>query len=147
MAGTWVYPNDPNPVPSGINSQNHYFQDLDKMKELAQSGAAKQHADIVKEQSEKIVAQMKTLAKQMNGSHGASQVANYQKILNMSNQIKQLASNGNIAPMIYIDFPLQIQNNSSTLFNKRFDAKELNPEIASVIEHGYFTVDIKYKKQ
>ncbi len=91
MAGTWIYPNDPNPVPSGINSQNHYFQDLDKMKELAQSGAAKQQAGIMKEQSEKIVAQMKTLAKQMNGSHDASQVANYQKILNMSNQIKQLA--------------------------------------------------------
>lgn len=147
MAGAWVYPNDPHKVPSGINGVDHYFQDINKMKELAQSGAATQQADIIKEKSEKIEAQMKTLAKQMNGSHDASQTGNYQKMLNLGNQIKQLASNENVAPLLYIDFPLQIQNNTSTLFKKQFDAKQINPEIASVIEHGLLTIDIEYKKQ
>ena len=83
----------------------------------------------------------------MNGSHDASQIGNYQKMLNMSNQIKQLTSNTNVAPLIYIDFPLQIQNNNYILFKKRFDAKEINPEISDVIEHGYFTVDIEYHRK
>ncbi len=144
MAGTWVYPHDPHPVPSGINSQDHYFQDISKMKQLALSGEAQQHADMAKEQAEKLAAQMKKLSQEIGNKRDPASIAKYQELINKVNSSQQLFNDQSLAPMIYIDFPLQVQNNNYILFKKRFDAKEINPEISSVIEHGYFTVDIEY---
>lgn len=147
MAGTWIYPNDPQPVPAGIFSMEHYFQDINKMKQVAQSGEAQQQANILKEQAEKMATQMKALAGQMNGKRDASQIANYQKMSDMMNQAREMTNNIKIAPITYIDFPLQIQNNTTVLVHKRYDAKEINPSMADKIVYGYFTVDVEYKGQ
>jgi hypothetical protein len=144
--GTWIYPHMPQPVPAGINSLDHYFQDINKIKELAESGKAQQQAAVAKEQAEKLIAQMKGLQQQMGNRRDASQIANFQKMQNLATQTRQLFSNQNIAPISYIDFPLQIQNNTPTLFNKKFDAKEIDPKLANIIVYGYYTIDIEYKE-
>jgi hypothetical protein len=147
MAGTWIYPGAPKPVPAGINGLDHFFQDINKMKELAQSGKARQQADIAKANAEKLMAQMKAVQAQMSNKHDASQIANYHKIQDLAAQGRQLFSSENSAPVLYIDFPLQIQNNTTTLFNKRFDAKEINPETTEAVVYGYYTIHIEYKEE
>jgi hypothetical protein len=57
----------------------------------------------------------------------------HQGLINKINNSLQLFNDQNLAPIIYIDFLLQVQNNNFILFKKIFDAKEINPEIASVI--------------
>lgn len=149
MAATWRYPQTPQLVPGGINGLDHLFQDVEKMKELAQSGAAQQQANIAKDQAEKLAAQMKKLAAEIGNKRDPASIAKYQEFINKMHSGQQLFNNQNLAPILYIDFPLQIQNNSATLFKKRFDAKEVNPLVASTgaIVYGYYTVDIEYKAQ
>lgn len=145
MAGTWKYPGGTSSL-AAINGLDHFFQDIIKMKALAQSGAVQQQENITKEQAEKLEAQMKKIAAEVGNKRDPASIAKYQEFINKMNSGKQLFSNQNIAPMMFIDFPLQIQNNTATLFNKRFNAKEINPTISDVVVYGYYTVDIEYKQ-
>lgn len=144
MGGTWQYPGIV--VPAAINGLDEYFRDFNKMKELAQSGAVKSQAEKMKVQAEKLAQQMKSMQGKMGSIHDPSQIGNYQKIMEMVNQTREMTNNQNLAPVMYIDFPLQIQNNNTILVKKRFDAKEINPKMAEVIVYGYYTVDIEYEK-
>jgi hypothetical protein len=145
MAGAWQYPYSAS-VPLGINSLDHYFQDVNKMQQLAESGAAQQQAEIAKDQAEKLVAQMKAMQQKMGNQRSPSQIGNYQQMMNTFAKTQQSFNNQNLSPILYIDFPLQIQNNITTLFKKRFDAKEVNPRVAEAVIYGYYTVDIEYGK-
>ncbi|MDE3184733.1 MAG: hypothetical protein KGM16_15045 [Bacteroidota bacterium] len=144
LAGTWRVPMSP-PVPLGINDVDGLFQDVNKRVELVRSGKAKQQAEIMKEQGEQIAAQMKAIQKKMGNGRSASNISDYQKIRDLATQAMSLGTNQNVAPILYIDFPLQIQKLTTTLHNIRFDAKKINPQESEVIVYGYYTIKVIYK--
>lgn len=148
--GNWQMPGGVQ-APLQINGTDNVFRDVNKMKGLATSGKAKQGAEQMKAEGEKIIAQMKSIQAQMGNGRNASNLASMQKIQDIVNKAHGLGTTENVAPMLYIDFPLQIQNNNKVLVahegNNRFDAKKINPGEANTIVYGYFTVKVEYKNQ
>ncbi len=144
FAGKWQVPGAP-PVPLQINGTDNIFRDVNKMKELAESGKAQQGAEKMKAEGEKIAVQMKALQQQMGNGRGAPNLANMQKIQDLAAKAMSIGTNENVAPILYIDFPLEIKNNTATLQDKRYDAKQINPMEASVIIYGYYTVKVEFK--
>lgn len=145
-AGMWNIPMSP-PQPMGTWQIEHMFQDVSTMKELAQSGKAKQQADIMKQQGLKIAAQMKSIQAQMGNKKGTASLEDLHKIQDLAAKAMNLRNNENLAPILSIDFPLEIKNNTATLHDKRYDAKEINPEEAPAIIYGYYTIKVVYEKQ
>jgi hypothetical protein len=144
-AGLWKFPLAP-PQPMGTNQIEHMFQSVSAMKQLAASGKATQQADIMKQQGMQIAAQMKSIQAQMAGKKGTASLEDLHKIQDLATKAMNLKNNENAAPILSIDFPLQIQNNTATLQDKRYDAKEINPEIPAII-YGYYTIKVVYEKQ
>jgi len=145
-AGMWNIPMSP-PQPLGTWQIEHMFQDVSTMKELAQSGKAKQQADIMKEQGMKIAEQMKSIQAQMGNKKGTPSLEDLHKIQDLAAKAMNLRNNENVAPILSIDFPLEIKNNTATLQDKRYDAKEINPEEAPAIIYGYYTIKVVYENQ
>jgi len=145
-AGMWNIPMSP-PQPLGTWQIEHMFQDVSTMKELATSGKAKQQADIMKEQGMKIAEQMKSLQAQMGNKKGTTSLEDLHKIQDLATKAMNLRNNENVAPVLSIAFPLDIKNNTPTLHDKRYDAKEINPEEAPAIIYGYYTIKVVYEKQ
>lgn len=144
MNGTWIYPTISEPVRSGINGLDHFFVDLALMQQLAESGALLKQTEAIQAQTLKLENQIKDMQANMRNSQGSSRSEDYQKMNDMITQLRQLTANQTMGPVMYMYFPLQIQNNNTVLFNKRFDAKDINPGLADVVVYGYYTVDIEY---
>jgi hypothetical protein len=150
MAGTWVYPNGVT-VPSAINGLDQYFRNIDQMVHDAKSGALQEGAEDIKKRAEVAMQHAKALqAKMGNGKMDVSNLKDYQNLLNEMNALRGGATNAALARTVNdIAFPLNsIQNNSTTLFKKRYDAKEINPSIGgeAIIIYGYYTVEIVYQE-
>ena len=145
-AGIWQIPMSP-PQALGTWQIEHMFQDVSTMKELVQSGKAKQQAETMKQQGEQIAAQMKSIQAQMSNKKGMPNLDQLHKIQDLAAKAITLGNNENLAPILRIDFPLEIKNNTATLHDKRYDAKEINPEEAPAIIYGYYTVKVVYEKQ
>jgi hypothetical protein len=144
-AGIWQIPMSP-PQAMGTWQIEHMFQDVSTMKELAQSGKAKQQAEMMKQQGQQIAAQMKSIQAQMSNKKGIPNMDQLHKIQDLAAKAINLSNNENVAPILSIDFPLEIKNNTTTLQDKRYDAKEINPEEATAIIYGYYTVRVVYQK-
>ena len=140
FAGTWLVPESP-PAYWGINGTDAVFYDIEKMKEMAKSGKAKQEANSIKQDKQKLMDEVRKAQLQM-GSGGQNRMAAYQKILNLSTEAR--SQGADVAPVQYIDFPLEIQNGTTTLFDKSFDAKEINPGEAKAIVYSKYKVTIVY---
>lgn len=147
-AGLWQIPLSP-PQPMGTWQIEHMFQDVSTMKELAQSGKAKQQADIMKEQGMKIAEQMKSIQAQMGNKKGTPSLEDLHKIQDLAAKAMNLRNNENVAPILSIAFPLKIQNGQTILVPDKpnYDAKEINPEEAPAIIYGYYTVKVVYEPQ
>jgi hypothetical protein len=145
-AGIWQIPMSP-PQAMGTWQIEHMFQDVSTMKELALSGKAKQQAETMKQQGEQIAAQMKSIQAQMSNKKGMPNLDQLHKIQDLAAKAMNLGNNENVAPILSIDFPLEIKNNTTTLQDKRYDAKEINPEESSAIIYGYYTVKVVYESQ
>lgn len=145
-AGMWRIPMSP-PQPWGTLQVEHMFQSISKMKELAASGKAKQQAGIMKQQGMELVNQIKSIQAQMGGKSGNMKLEDLHKIQDLAAKAMNLKNNENVAPVLSIAFPLQIQNMTATLQDKRYDAKEINPEESSVIIYGYYNIKVTYEKQ
>lgn len=151
LAGTWLYPHGV-VVPSAINGLDLYFRSIDQMASDAKSGALQQAAVDYKKQAEVAMQHAKELqAKLGNGKIDLSKMDDYQNLLSEMRGLSGGASNNVLARTVNdIAFPLGgIQNNSTTLFKKRYDAKEINPSIGgeNIIVYGYYTVEVVYKEQ
>lgn len=146
FAGKWRMPGG-SIMPLQINGTDHVFQDVNKMEELANSGKAQQGAEEMKAEGEKLEAQMKALQQQMGNGKGTPNLDNMQKMQDLATKAMSLGTNEKTAPILYIDFPLEIKNLTTTLHDKRFDAKEINPSEAVAIIYGYYTVKVIYKPQ
>ncbi|OQY95825.1 MAG: hypothetical protein B6D37_05035 [Sphingobacteriales bacterium UTBCD1] len=149
MAGKWRIPGSP-PIALQINGTDGVFRDIKKMKEMVNSGEAKKGAEEMKAQGEKLIAQMKSLQQQMGNGHNATNLAAIQKMQDLASKSMSLGETTGLAPALYIDFPLQIQNNNIVLVahdekDKRFDAKKINPKEAPAIVYGYYSVKVIYK--
>jgi len=148
--GTWLYPNGTT-THTNINSLDQYFKSIDQIKADANSGALQQAAMDFKKQAEVAMQHAKELQSQMgDGKIDPSKMGDYQKFMNEMNALRGGGMNNVLARAANdIAFPLEgIQNNATTLFKKRFDAKEINPTIngQDVIIYGYYTVEIEYKE-
>lgn len=144
-AGMWQIPMSP-PKPFGTWQIEHMFQDVSTMKQLAASGKAKHQAEIMKQQGLQIAQQMKSVEAQMGNKKGMPDLENLHKIQDLAAKAMNLTNNENVAPILSIDFPLEIKNNTATLQDKRYDAKEINPEEVPAIIYGYYTVKVVYGK-
>lgn len=94
----------------------------------------KHQVKIMKEKGLKLEAQLKAMESKMKGGNPLKNLSDIHKIQDLVNQSQSLA--------FYIDFPLQINNKTKTIFDKRFDAKEINPQMSEAIVYGYMTIKI-----
>lgn len=143
-AGKWKMPYGP-PVSSGINSTDNVFRDKNKMQEMAKSGKAQEGASQMEAEGKKLVEQMKALQQQMGNGRNPANLAVMKKMQDLATKGMNLGETAGVAPALYIDFPLEIQNNGTTLQDKRYDATKINPSEASAIVYGYYTVRVVYK--
>ncbi|MBX6362086.1 MAG: hypothetical protein IRZ03_18690 [Acidobacterium ailaaui] len=148
-AGKWQVPMGPTAAWQ-INSTDNVFRDIKNMEELAKSGKARQGADKMKMEAEKLKTQMKNIEQQLNDPQNQLNVAKMKKLFDEMNDLstkqKNLAITYGVGSSLYIDFPLQIKNNTTTLHNIRYDAKEINPSEAAAIVYAYYTIKIIYKQ-
>jgi hypothetical protein len=119
------------------------FKNLDQLKQLATSGKAQQAADQMKAQAEKLKVQMQNVANQLKSGNGSLQ--DYQKILALSQKAKDVSNNQSVAPIIYVDFEVPVQNQDTMIIKKDFDAKQINPRLADVITYGYYKIRLQNK--
>jgi hypothetical protein len=143
MAGKWEIPQSP-PQPLQINGTDNVFRDINKMQEMVNSGQAQKGANEMKAEGEKLAAQMKALQQQMGNGRGTPNLASIQKMQDLATKGMSLGVTTGLAPALYIDFPLEIKN-GTTLQDKRYDAKEINPREAPAIVYAYYTVKVIYK--
>jgi len=141
-ANTWKVPHDPRPEKWGINGTDAVFMNINKMKQMAESGKLKQEAEMMKQDKQKLIAQMQQAQAQMQ-SGGQNRMAGYQKMLDLSTQAQSMGAD--VAPVQFIDFPLEMQNRTATLFDKSFDAKEINTQEAKAVVYSKYKVTIVYK--
>lgn len=138
--GTWQFPMGIK-QDAGIMGAEQNFKNLDQMKELATSGKAQKASDQMQAQAEKLKAQMENVASQLKS--GKASLQDYQKILTLSQKAKDLSNDASIAPMIYIDFEIPVQNHDKEIINKKFDARQINPKLDDVIIYGYYTIHLE----
>ena len=145
QAGTWLkYGNAVSAT--GVTDLDHLFQDMKAQKELADNGDAEQAQADLQARSEQLQAQMKDLqVKMANARSGATSGADYQKFLQMQNDLIAGLSTPTLATMEWLHFILQVQNNQNVLVHNQFDAKKINPELAPTIIYGFYTIDIVNK--
>jgi len=143
-AGTWTIPYSP-PAPLGINGLDHFFQDQQKMQELAESGQAQAGADKMQQQAKEMTAKMKALASQMGNGRTPADLEKFMQLQKMATQEMDLSNATSINPILAISFKIPVENNI-TLVDKRFDAKTLSPKEAEVIVYGNYAIKIEYRK-
>ena len=124
----------------GVNGMDQFFENVEEKKKLADDGEAGHAADQMKQQAEQLKAQMETLKSQMSGPLSRE---SYEKIMEKFNQARSLSGSGAVAKMLWLDFVLPVKNNDPVLVDKKFDAKDINPQESSVIVYGYYTVHIE----
>ena len=144
MAGLWNIPNS-KPAPLGINGMDHFFQDQEKMEELANSGEAQEQSEIMQKQGEELKAKMQALAAQMGNGRTKADMDKYEQLQKMASQMQDLANNTNISPMLGLSFKIPVQNDP-VMVDKKFDAKELSSKEAEAIVYGFYTIKIEYRK-
>jgi uncharacterized coiled-coil DUF342 family protein len=127
----------------GINQSDQYFRDINAMKKMAISGKAKEEAGSMKTQADQLKTQMEDLSQKMKASN--DKLAYYQQIMELSQKMRNLSNNVNVAQLVYIDFQLPVTNNSPILVHKRYDAKQINPQLSQAIVYGYYTLHIENK--
>lgn len=140
--GTWQFPMGVK-ADAGIMGSEQNFKSLDQLKQLASSGQAQTAADQMKAQAEKLKAQMQNVASQLKS--GKASLQDYQKILELSQKAKDVSNNQSVAPIIYIDFEIPVQNKDREIINKKFDARQINPRLQDVIIYGYYTIHLENK--
>jgi len=122
-----------------------FFQDENARKQLAESGKAQAAADKFQADNEQTIAQMKALQEKMQSDTGKKTLADYQQIMQMVNKIQASSVATVMAEMMWVDFELPVQNGGQILVDKKFDAKEINPQMAHALEHAYYTIHIENK--
>jgi hypothetical protein len=138
-AGTWQIPYA-GPQNLGANGMEQYFEDVDAKKRFAEDGEAQQEAETMKQQGLELKKQMEALKARMSSGNGA---ANYEKIMELAGKARHLTTTPVAAKMIYLDFLLPVQNNSPVIVEKKFNAKDINPNISDIIVYGYYTIHIE----
>lgn len=151
LGGTWVYPNG-QIIPSAINGLDGYFRNIDQIASDAKSGALQRAALDYQKQAAIAIEHAKQLQSAVSqGKIDISKMGDYQKMMNEMNALRGGATNNVLARTVNdIAFPLNgIQNNSTTLFKNRYDAKKINPTIGgdNIIVYGYYTVEVVYNEQ
>ncbi|HTQ66971.1 MAG TPA: hypothetical protein VMI12_19395 [Puia sp.] len=141
--GLWKVPNS-YPANLGVTGAQ-FFENMEERKRLAESGKAQEAADKYQQQNEQMIAQMKSIAEQMKTEAGNKSAADYQKIMEMFNKVKESANNPPLAEMLDIDFEIPIQNNSPVLVDKKFDAKQINPKLEEALIYAFYTIHIENK--
>ena len=140
-SGLWKYPYGPNHA-NNIWELDTYFKSNNKTIELAKSGALEQQAQVTAQTDREMIAKLQAMkSKFKSGNFSMSDV---HKIQEMVNQSQSSANNKNLSPAFYIDFPLDIHNNTTTIFHQRFDSKQVSPVTAPAVIYGYMTIDITY---
>jgi len=124
----------------GVNGMDQFFESVEEKKKLADDGEAQRASDQMKQQAEQLKAQMETLKSQLSGPLSRE---NYEKIMEKFNQARSLSGSGVVAKMLWLDFLLPVKNNDPVLVDKKFDAKDINPQESSVVIYGYYTVHIE----
>ena len=124
----------------GVNGLEQFFESVQEKKKLADDGEAQRAADQMKQQAEQLKAQMETLKSQMSGPLSKD---SYEKIMEKFNQARSLSGAGAVAKMLWLDFILSVKNNDPVLVDKKYDAKEINPQESAAIIYGYYTVHIE----
>ncbi|MDP4259976.1 MAG: hypothetical protein Q8937_17255 [Bacteroidota bacterium] len=140
-SGWWRIPHAPLQN-LGISGEQ-FFVDVKKQKELVNSGEAQKAANNYQSQSEQMIARMKQMAEQMKSDTGRKTFQDYQKIMEMANQVKQSANQGVLAKVMFLDFELPVKNNQRELVKKTFDGKQINPQAAGAVVYANFTVLIE----
>lgn len=143
-SGLWNIPHSP-PQPLGINGLDHFFQDVNKMQEEAQSGQAEAEAGDMKMKAEELRTKMEALKSQMGNGKNKDNLEKYIELQKIASQGQDLGSNNKVSPILSIGFQLPVEN-GDVMVNKKFDAKEINPRNAEAIVYGYYTIRIEYKK-
>ncbi len=137
--GVWQVPMA-GQVNLGVNGLEQFFENVQEKKKLADDGEAQRAADQMKQQAEQLKAQMETLKSQMTGPLSKD---SYEKIMEKFNQARSLSGLGAVAKMLWLDFVLPVKNNDPVLVDKKYDAKEINPQESPAIVYGYYTVHIE----
>ncbi len=142
--GLWKLPYGP-PQPMGITGEE-YFADYQTRKEYAKSGKAKEESDAFQKKNEEMVDEMKKLASRMKSDTGAKRMEDYQKIMAMSKKTaSSAADNGVLAKMLFIDFEIPVQDNSSVLVDQTFEGAKINPKFSQVIVYANFKIHLENK--
>jgi hypothetical protein len=138
-AGTWQVPYS-SPVNLGVNGMEQFFEDANAKKKLVDDGEAQKASDAMQKQAEQLKTQMEALKSQMTGPQGG---ASYEKMMELANKARSLATSAGVGKMLWLDFILPVQNNTTVLVDKKFDAKEMNPQESPIIVYGYYTIHIE----
>jgi hypothetical protein len=77
--------------------------------------------------------------------HGKKTFQDYQKIMDMFNKVKQSSNNGVLATLMSLDFELPVENKTQVLVDKKFDGKQINPQLAQAVIYANFTIHIENK--
>ncbi len=122
-----------------------FFSDENAKKRLVESGQAQEAANKFQAQSQQTIDQMKEMAAKMQSDTGRKTMADYQKIMEMSNKIQAAAAAPIMAQMLWIDFEIPVKNGDPVLVDKIFDAKEINPQMAPAFQYAHYTIHIENK--
>jgi len=150
-AGTWLWPNGAVSTEGEVGMEQ-YFEDVNAKKRFANDGEAQKAKDDLKTQAEKLRIQMEALKAQMSsgqaaappgGGSSSSPGSNYEKMMEFKQQALSKIATPIIAKLLFLNFLLPVRNNDPVLVDKRFNAKEINPQEANVIVYGYYTIHIE----
>jgi hypothetical protein len=143
-AGTWLWPNGAVTTEGEIGMEQ-YFENTNDKKRFANDGEAKKAKDDLKTQAEKLRVQMEALKAQMTSGQAAGPPgANMEKMMELKQQALSKVAEPAMAKMLFINFLLPVQNNSTALVDdKKFNAREINPQEAKAIVYGYYTIRIE----
>jgi hypothetical protein len=122
-----------------------FFSDENAKKKLVESGKAQEAADKYQAQNQKKIDEMRALAAKMQSDTGKKTLADYQKLMEMSNKMLASATTPVMAQMLWIDFEIPVKNGNQVLVDKIFDAKEINPQMAPAFEYAHYTIHIENK--
>jgi hypothetical protein len=121
---------------------SEYFEDVSAQKKAVDDGKAREDLEKYKESQKEQIAQLKALAEKMKTDAPSQKMADYQEMQVKIQHIKSSANAGAIPIMLFLDFPLPVQNNQETLVHTIFDAKKINPKNEPIVNHGFYTIDI-----
>jgi hypothetical protein len=129
----------------GVNGMEEFFKRIDEEKEESQSGDAVQLVKQFEQKERELQAQMKAIqdAQAAATAAKANGQSSQEKILELSDQSKSLSTNPGLAKVLYLDFLLPVQNNNSILTDKKYFAKEINPDNTSAVIYGTYTIHIE----